>query len=572
MNNEKQRKRLVLLLKELFQLDQPDLDFGFYRIMHAKSDQVTKFLEEDLLAIIHQAFGETNESRVAEAKAAYEAAVEQAKEFGAPDPEATEPVKKAKASYEAARDGDSNEGDVYDHLYRFFERYYDSGDFMSRRYFARETDGKAAPYAVPYDGREVYLHWANRDQFYIKTSEHLANFTFDPTQAQEFKDYHGQIFDGKKLKVHCRTVSASEGEHNNVKANEQTERYFIIHDEEPLKIETGADGESHLVIQFEYRVDPEKSGQEGTWRKKRLEEAATSIKESLSQLSNADFVTALLTPAPTDKQKDRTLLEKYLLQYTSRNTMDYFIHKDLGGFLRRELNFYIKNEIMRLDDIEATDAPRVESYLEKIKVLRIIARHLIDFLSQLEDFQKRLWLKKRFAYDVRYLISTSEIPKNFHEEILQNKSQIEEWKSNLKLDAITELDHLPGLLVDTVHFENKFTEHLLSEIESLEEKTEGVLLGAENHSAIRFVSGKLEAELDTIYIDPPYNTDASAILYKNNYKSSSWCSLLADRVESSARLLKQSGIFCAAIDDEQVSELKSILSMVLPKDLGTATR
>ena len=32
----KQFDKLVVILKELFQLDQPDLDFGLYRIMHAK--------------------------------------------------------------------------------------------------------------------------------------------------------------------------------------------------------------------------------------------------------------------------------------------------------------------------------------------------------------------------------------------------------------------------------------------------------------------------------------------------------------------------------------------------------
>ena len=159
-NIEKQRERLIGLLKELFQLDQPDLDFGFYRIMHAKAGQVTKFLEDDLLGIIREAFGETDASRASEAKAAYEAARKQAEEFGAPDPDAAPKVKEAKAAWDEAKEGGSNEGDVYDHLYRFFERYYDNGDFMSRRYFARETDGKAAPYAVPYDGREVYLHWA----------------------------------------------------------------------------------------------------------------------------------------------------------------------------------------------------------------------------------------------------------------------------------------------------------------------------------------------------------------------------------------------------------------------------
>jgi adenine-specific DNA-methyltransferase len=30
-------EKLKTLLKELFQLDQPDLDFGLYRITHAKS-------------------------------------------------------------------------------------------------------------------------------------------------------------------------------------------------------------------------------------------------------------------------------------------------------------------------------------------------------------------------------------------------------------------------------------------------------------------------------------------------------------------------------------------------------
>ena len=72
--NQKQRTRLIGLLKELFQLDQPDLDFGLYRIMHAKADQVSRFLDEDLLKIIQDAFGEADEAKLAEALATYEAA------------------------------------------------------------------------------------------------------------------------------------------------------------------------------------------------------------------------------------------------------------------------------------------------------------------------------------------------------------------------------------------------------------------------------------------------------------------------------------------------------------------
>src|SRR4026208_758118 len=50
-------EKLKALLKELFQLDQPDLDFGLYRIMHAKSAEVTEFLDQHLLPQVKEAFG-----------------------------------------------------------------------------------------------------------------------------------------------------------------------------------------------------------------------------------------------------------------------------------------------------------------------------------------------------------------------------------------------------------------------------------------------------------------------------------------------------------------------------------
>ncbi len=63
------RQRLLKKLPELFQLDQPDLDFGFYRIMHAKSAEVQDFITTDLLSIVADAFGVVDEARKAELKA-----------------------------------------------------------------------------------------------------------------------------------------------------------------------------------------------------------------------------------------------------------------------------------------------------------------------------------------------------------------------------------------------------------------------------------------------------------------------------------------------------------------------
>ena len=144
----------------------------------------------------------------------------------------------------------------------------------------------------------------------------------------------------------------------------------------------------------------------------------------------------------------------------------------MGGFLRRELDFYIKNEVMHLDDVENETAPRVEQYLSKIKVIRRIAGKIIDFLAQLEDFQKKLWLKKKFVVETQYCITLDRIPEEFYPEIAANDAQREEWVRLLAIDEIkgdlmtpgysvpltTDIpEGLPGLTVDTAHFRRRFT-------------------------------------------------------------------------------------------------------------------
>ncbi|MBW2742258.1 MAG: site-specific DNA-methyltransferase, partial [Deltaproteobacteria bacterium] len=151
-----------------------------------------------------------------------------------------------------------------------------------------------------------------------------------------------------------------------------------------------------FVIRFEYRADAEKRKQANLNK-----QAAETV---LNQKGIEQWIKELSELMPTEKNKNRTLLEKHLIDYTARNTFDYFIHKDLGGFLRRELDFYIKNEVMHLDDIENETVPRVGQYLSKIKVIRKIGGKIITFLEQLENFQKKLWLKKKFVVETNYCV------------------------------------------------------------------------------------------------------------------------------------------------------------------------
>jgi len=579
--NQKQRKKLVHLLKELFQLNEPELDFGLYRIMHAKAGQVTKFLEEDLMAIISDAFGDADQMQIEKAQAAYGAARKNAQDFGLKGSAVDEsvPVKRAQKELDQALNADSQEGEVYEHLYRFFERYYDSGDFMSRRYFARETDAKAAPYSVPYDGREVYLHWANKDQYYIKSSEHLSHFTFHLSQSEDVPDGLRAMMGDDRFTIECRVVDGTEGEHSNVKASDDTERKFMLHDDMPLLLEDGPDGTRRLVLQFEFKQLPGKKYPMDEVREKELKSKYKARKKGdLPLLDMSDKVLAAI-PAEaelykqaleavvgTDAVKERPLLAKYLRKYMARNTMDYFIHKDLGGFMRRELDFYIKNEIVRLDDVDSADVADVQDYLKRIQVLRRIARPVIKFLAQLEDFQKKLWLKKKFVTETQYCITLDRVPKEYYPEIAKNEDQRQEW---VKLFAIDQLKGFSEPLSIEFLTENKFLvldtkfyPTIKQNIAPSDDDLNGVLFHSENSQSIAVLSRKYQQQIDTLYFDPPYNTDAAPILYKNGYRSSTWNSMMQERIRASYSLLKPTGVLCATVDDYQQKELATIIEEI----------
>ena len=581
-STERLRAKLTDKLKELFQLNQPDLDFGFYRIMHAKAEQVASFIDNDLLEVIRKEFGQMDEDHRKKLKDAIDQEIQRAKEYGAADPENNPRVLEAKARYEAAKDTISAEAEIYDHLYRFFERYYDDGDFISRRYYTRETPGKAAPFAIPYNGEEVKLHWANADQYYIKTTEYFNIYRFNLSQGIKklLSTDEADLLEmalqeetsfPEKLNVTFKIVEASEGEHGNIKASDDNKRFFIIHQPKPVELTEAGE----LIVNFEYRSDPQKSSQESSWRDARNSEAVETIFHALEKLPAAeDFLRGFGLKAPTEKKKDRTLLEKYIYQYTTRNTRDYFIHKDLGAFLKRELDFYIKNEIMRLDDIEKADAPKAENYLAKIRVLRKIACKLIEFMAQLEDFQKKLWLKKKFVVETNYGITLDRVPEELYPEIIANQAQHDAWVKLFAIDEIegdavcpayTEpltLNFLKAndkLVLDTRFFTDCFKARLLSSIEDFDEQCDGLLIHSENFQALNLLQERYREQVKGIYIDPPYNTGDDGFVYKDSYPSSTWLTMINERLDAGMKTLSSEGAMLISIGDEEQEHLSTLV-------------
>ncbi|WP_419861784.1 SNF2-related protein [Candidatus Palauibacter sp.] len=343
-------EKLKTLLMELFQLDQPDLDFGLYRVMHAKSAEISQFLDEDLLPQVKDSFALYQSADKAELEKELDKATAQADDLGV-DPDDSSKVKELRARLERdAVDIDALESEIYDHLYSFFRRYYSEGDFLAKRVY------KPGVYAIPYEGEEVTLHWANKDQYYVKTSEYLRDYAFRlrPT-------------DGKNpMRVHFRLTDATEGEHGNVKAASGKGRVFALASpgESGRDFIAEDDGESgkELVIRFEYRPatladwpdDQRDKRKTPPGQKDLLALASKCILETVVDAAPSSWIEELAAPhvMASGERADYSRLDAHLHRYTARNTFDYFIHKDLGTFLRRELDFYIKNEVMHLDDLD----------------------------------------------------------------------------------------------------------------------------------------------------------------------------------------------------------------------------
>ena len=543
-----QYAKLKSLLEELFQLNQPDLDFGLYRVMHAKSAEVSQFLEKDLLPQVQAAFAQYQSSDKAEIEKDLAKVIAGVEAAGlVPDDSPKVRELRAKLASEAV-DVKTLERDVYDHLFSFFRRYYSEGDYLAKRVY------KPGVYAIPYEGEEVTLHWANKDQYYIKTSEYLRDYAFRLRPSD----------DANPLRVHFRLVDAAEGEHGNVKVAEGKERRFKLAPEQPALVESG-----ELVIRFTYLPDAKKQAE--------LNAEAEAAVLATTDAELAEWVAALRALAPTEKDPKRTVLAKHLKGYSDRNTFDYFIHKDLGAFLRRELDFYIKNEVMHLDDIESDTAPRVEQYLSKLKVVRRIAGKIIDFLAQLEDFQKKLWLKKKFVVETSWCIRVGVIPEDFYPEIAANEAQREEWVRLCAIDEIAGdlmaaaysapltaefLKGHPSLVVDTLNFGEVFTARLLAAIGGVDEQVDGLLFHSENFQALSLMQAGYGERVQCVYIDPPYNTGGDGFAYRDSYQHSSWASMMVDRIDAALPLMhSHEGSLFASIDDGEQALLTRLLSV-----------
>lgn len=545
------------LLRSLFQFETSDLDFGIYRILNYKREQIKKFIEKDLVNKVESAFAKHKDERLINIRQQFEKVKEElldaAKKLGKEpltptgelkdefrDSELGKKYRALKQQKDEAETIDEIKSQVFNDLFAFFSRYYEEGDFVPQYRYSI----KGHKYAIPYDGEEVKLYWANNEQYYTKT-------------GLLFRDYK---FKADQYKIIFRIVSATE-ELGSKKATK--ERFFVLDDENPLE----RIDKKTLVIRFQYRELSEKEvkgyqveGGSNTSKQARINQR--SYEEVLKGVEDIELKARI----GKEHKNEKPLLLYQISRFAAKNTKDYFIHKNLKRFLSEQMDYFIKAEVLSIDTLEKERF--LDKHITRAKVVREIGEDIIDFLSQIENFQKKLWEKKKFVLKTEYVITTDRLPEELFVEIWMNTDQKKEWKDLGFGEPKSKEDLKKGRLpIDTKHFSPEFKEKLvekLTEKADLDDLLDGLLIKSENYQALNLLQQKYKGKIKCIYIDPPFNSKTTEILYRNLYKHSSWLSLMENRISQAKQLLEDRGVFICAVDENEQEHLGMLLDLLFP--------
>lgn len=530
--DQRNREQLVSLLEDLFEFGRDDLDFGVYKLMNQKRERVEQFINEELVQVIEESVQDLEEEMndvdvekkrqglidsLGEDVFLKDGTIDETYQ----DAPMVQEYLEAKEQAEAQSSLENTRAEIYNYIYQFFNRYYENGDFITQRHRTQNEP----PYSVPYDGSDTHFHWVTKNQYYAKTSEQLTRFSFNHYEY----DYQ---FHTQQTTAGERTIGDSE--------------FFVMESPEDIQVDT----ESREVKIVFYRRKLEDDD---------LERCGISTKTRNKQASmNESFSDEIAEKLRTEEVSFSEVgLNEKLTEYTTRNQSDFFIHKDLGGFLKNELEEYVKSEIVCFNPEDGPDGMN-DIDLEKGRVVNEVAIEIISFVNQIEEFKRKLFEKRKFVTESYNLIPVSEIPSKWYSDILENNEQLAEWEGLYSLDvgglSKDDLEHHPynRMLVDT---------SLFNAIQ-LETTSPNTLVKGENHQALSFLEEAYSGSVDAIYIDPPYNTENPSFAYKDSYERSTWLSMMYDRLRGGKRLLQDDGIVFVSIDYNELPRLRLLMDAV----------
>lgn len=308
------------------------------------------------------------------------------------------------------------------------------------------------------------------------------------------------------------------------------------------------------------------------------EQDASDLLAFFRACCDSEGIKAGRDPAGSDAELVWPRRGQFLVQ---TRTGQRFIHPDAAGALKRELDSFIKERLLPLDNPEV-----LEAGLARIRALRSAGRQIIERIARSQELQKRLWIKKKLVLETHYCLTLDRVPRGLYPEIAANDAQRTQWIRLYHIDEIEPslmepgysepltvafLEANPYLMLDTRLFDRGFTDRLLASFEDLDATIDGLLIHADNFHALTLLEPRYRDAIDCIYTDPPYNTGGAGLPYPDRYRRADWLTMVDNRFRLAHRLLKPGGSCFVSIDENEQARLELLLSEIFDPDDFVAT-
>jgi len=389
--------------------------------------------------------------------------------------------------------------ELFDKLYTFFSRYFSKSGSIYFSFTPLHQDVYERVYT---DDKDVMLFWKTHMLYYVKTDRLFRNLEVE--------------LDGFKFFFDVSTL-----EHK--RAMEKRE---IVH-EFKTKRKDGT-----LVFNVSY-------SQRG--RKTRMDMILRECRKQGVALSE-------------------DTLERAFQVFGKQSEVDYFINKNAKAFLQEQFNLWLYQYVF------AGESEWTERRIKQLQTLKDIAFKIIGFISQFEDELVKIWNRPKFVLNSNYVITLDRIAERdmgLVERLLRHegfRSQVEEWRqlgivgdSFMKKDVVEsdamgkqpndEYRHLP---IDTRYFKDLELQ-ILGLFENLDEALDGWLIKSGNYQALNTILPKFKEKVQTIYIDPPFNTGED-FYYVDRFQDATWITLMENRMELARSLMDDQGNFYLHLD------------------------
>ncbi len=418
--------------------------------------------------------------------------------------------------------------ELFDKLYTFFRRYFTESGSIGFFF----TPYHQSVYEQVYtDDQDVMLFWKTARLYYVKTDRLFRSMTVE--------------VDGFRFFFDVSTL-----EHK--KANEKRELVFTFK-------ERRGDGVFVFTVAYSERG-----------RQTRMEDIRRAIRDALGLSRYTDAVPSEGT------------LERAFRLFERQSEVDYFICKDAKAFLREQFDLWMWQYLLGKPG-EEPQTEWTEERLKQLQALKHIAYRVIDLIAAFEDELVKIWNKPKFVLRSGYVITLDRIYER-SPELLERitehpgfSEQVKEWQDlgmvngSFAAQTLWEEDLTGRLLhpryrflpLDTRYFKDLEVQ-ILALFGDLDEALDGWLVKSENYQALNTMLPKFRERVKCIYIDPPYNSKTTEIIYTNNYKHSSWMTMMENRLALSRSYQTKDGAHIIAIDENEQERLGILLEQLFP--------